>query len=401
MTTATHHTSRRLSVLAWVVGLLAASLFIGLTVLGFVTQPERWGDNSWTLAWIGLPIVGAVIASSRPRHPVGWLMLAIGGSIALGVAGVIYAQGTVEFTQLGPLPGAVWVLWATQALFIPGFSLVPLLLLVFPSGRPPSIRWLWPLRLVVAAQALLVFAYATRVHLELGEGVRVPNPVAFEPIASLMEVMIPPLIIGVVVFSLVAVANLVWRFIRSSGVEREQLKWLVFAAGAVPVLFGIGMLGGHNAFIILAFVGGLNGIAASIGIAVLRYRLYDIDRVISRTVSYAIVTVILGAIFGLIALGPVLVVGSGGSSPDYVIAAATLIVFALFRPVRRRVQAFVDRRFNRSRYDAARLIESFNARLRREVDLDALGAELRDLVAGTMHPSHVSLWVRSPEERRR
>jgi hypothetical protein len=208
-------------------------------------------------------------------------------------------------------------------------------------------------------------------------------------------------LLALAVCALGTIASVILRFRRARGDERQQIKWFTFAIAILAlsvILFplletlGIFVVGGEPVGFIVPFLGLLT-VPLSIGVAILRYRLYDIERIISRTFSYAIVTAILGATFALLVLLPPVLVG-GDSVPDYVIAVATLVVAALFRPVRRRVQDAVDHRFNRKRYDAEHTIEAFTARLREQVDIDALGAELEDVVGRTMQPSHVSLWVR-------
>jgi hypothetical protein len=211
---------------------------------------------------------------------------------------------------------------------------------------------------------------------------------------------LPAFVFAAVSFAIVVVAHTVWRFVSSRGTERQQTKWFVFAAASFPVLFGAGVGLGvfptlSTLLVMAGFLLGLNGMAAAIGIAVLRYRLYDIDRVISRAVSYALLTAILGGAFAVAVLVPALLLGRS-AAPDFVVAAATLVVVALFRPVRRRVQEGVDHRFNRRRYDAAQTMDVFTARLRDEIDIETLRLDLETLVLHTMEPQHVRLWIPTP-----
>jgi hypothetical protein len=219
------------------------------------------------------------------------------------------------------------------------------------------------------------------------------NPLAApEPFVGIFDVLAGalsffPLVIGL------SVASLIIRARRADPIEREQIKWIAYVGAVLVVGTALTLFTPLvDLWPFLIFLP-LSAIPIASAIAIYRYRLFDIDRLISRTVSYALITVILGALFVLVALVPTILVG-GDDSPDWLIAIGTLVIVAFFRPVRRRVQGAVDRRFNRARYNATQTIESFSARLRDEVDLDALGAELRSVVSRTMQPAHVSLWVK-------
>jgi hypothetical protein len=389
---------RRLAAAAWLGAGLITSLTLALTVISVGSaKPGDTLGALWPASWLGFPIVGAVIASRRPRNPIGWLLIAIGGCVVIGVSGDAYAQGTVQHGW----PAGDWVLLATQPLFTTGFVLLPFLVLLFPSGRLPSPRWRIPCRLMAADIGLLLFAYAFRGTVEAGEGIRLHNPIAIGPIATSLNAILPGFVLVAVAFAIAVVAHTVWRFVRSKGTDRQQTKWFVFAAASFPVLFGSGLASGRYAtlstlFIMSAFLLGLNGVAAAIGIAVLRYRLYDIDRIVTRTLTYGLVTaLLLGGYVGLVVVFQAVTRPVTGRS-DLAVAGSTLIVAALFVPLRRRVQSAIDHRFNRARYDAEQTIDAFATRLRDEVDISTLSQDLEAVVRQTMQPVHVSVWIAGP-----
>jgi hypothetical protein len=269
-------------------------------------------------------------------------------------------------------------------------------LLVFPTGRLLSARWRLVAWLTAAITATVVVLSALAPTLNLGERTRLHNPVGLAAIPNPERGALGSVLFGLLlVCTGAAVVSLVLRFRRSQGVERQQLKWftyagvLLFAWSVVdPVLPDVALLQ-----LVYGLTIALVPVAA--GIAVLRYRLYDIDRLINRTLVYGLLTAVLGGVYASV----VLVLGQlfGGISakpPSWTVAGATLAVAALFQPARRRIQQVVDRRFNRRKYDATKTIEAFSARLRDEIDLDALAAELLAVVDQTMEPTRLSLWLR-------
>jgi hypothetical protein len=306
-------------------------------------------------------------------------------------------------TRQGSLPGAALAAWFSWW-WLPILGLIFVFtLLLFPTGRLPSPRW----RPVAVAGGLAIATVtvlgAVQPTLKLqNEEVYLPNPVGVAGAPDPETGALGAVLLGVLGACMVAsVVSVVLRFRRSQGVERQQLKWFTYAAALMllaqlvtmtvlpegvvsDVLFGLS----------IAFV----PIAA--GVAILRYRLYDIDRLINRTLVYAAVTAVLGAVYaGLVLALGWLFGGVGGELPSWAVAGATLAVAALFQPARRRVQALVDRRFNRRRYDAARTVEAFSARLRDQIDLDTLSAELLAGVEQTVEPTTVSLWLRPSAAR--
>jgi hypothetical protein len=349
---------------------------------------------------IAFASVGAVVAARRPSNPVGWLLLAFG----VFNAPVSLLQQYAYFALIGradPLPGGAVAAWLQEVIGVGLGALFVMLLLLFPTGRLVSSRWRVVAWGAIAGSIFESLAGALRPG-TIATFRSLDNPFAvrgrWEPVLAALD------LVGNGLFTitvLASAASVIVRYRRAEHLERQQLKWIAAATGAV----GIGLLGftltGQEAgssvvarsaqiFVILALI----GVPVAAGVAILRYNLYDIDRIISRTLAYAIVTAVLAGTFALLVLLPPVLLG-GDSAPDYVIAVATLVVAALFRPVRRRVQDAVDHRFNRRRYDAERTIDAFTARLREQVDIDSLEAELRGVVGTTMQPSHVSLWLRT------
>jgi hypothetical protein len=346
-----------------------------------------------TVATVIAATVGAVLAGRRPRHPVGWLLLACGLSLsAAGVAGGYAPYGLQA--RPGALPAAAWVAMYYPATALVGFACLGLVLLLVPTGSPPSPRWRWWAWLMTGALAvlLLVMPLAPRPPEERYQGV--DNPLDLRPFEGALLWANRALLAVTVLGVLVGVGSLVVRFGRARGTERQQLRWVVLAAA----LTGVGMLA--SVVLVAAgnqvLVGWVGGVCVAllplaVGAAVLRYRLFDLDRIISRTLAYGLLTLLLGLGYAGVVLGLGRLLPQGSS---LVVAGATLAVAAVFQPARRRVQAAVDRRFNRRRHDAARTIAAFNDRLRDEVDLEALTGELLAVVEQTMQPTQTSLWLR-------
>jgi hypothetical protein len=345
------------------------------------------------LALVSAPTVGAVLASRRPRHPVGWLLLGLG--VSIGLSGFI--DGYAPYGLLarpGSLPAARWAGIYSPAMTVAGIACLGFVLLLSPTGSLPSPRWRWWAR--VAAAAPVVFLLAVTLEPEpLDPAYRsVTNPIGLQalqlPIA-LTDVLASGITVaGVVVGAL----SLVVRFRRARGVERQQLRWVALAAvlASLTILVVLaGMVVGSSVLIIWAAGVSFAVLPLAIGAAVARYRLYDLDRIISRTLAYGLLTVLLGLGYAGVVLGLGRLLPQGSS---LVVAAATLAVAAVFQPARRRVQALVDRRFNRRRYDAARTIATFSDRLREQVDLATLTAELLAVADRTVEPTMVSLWLR-------
>jgi hypothetical protein len=387
--------TRAVPVLAWTAGGVA----LALTAIAIVLTATSGTMGS---GWVSLSLVafgplalasagtGAVVASRIPRNAVGWILLTLGAGTGLVLDLVAYTQ--VGVAGRHPYPAddyAGWTLgWITIPLF---FGLSAFLLLLFPNGRLPSRRWR-PVAWFMGAALALVTLLAALSPVDV-PGLR--NPVM--PAGNAAEVARRLNDLGGLIALPVlgcAAAALILRLRRSRGVERQQLKWFTYSAALAGVVLGVSPLTPDVVF----FVGLLTlaALPVTAGLAILRYRLYDIDVVINKTLVYGALTATLGAAY----LGTVLLLqvvlrpvtqGSG-----LAVAASTLTVAGLFRPVRSRIQGLVDRRFFRHRYDATRTLEAFGSRLRDQLDVDALGNDLQVVVRDTMQPANVSLWLRSP-----
>jgi hypothetical protein len=356
------------------------------------------GGVPMVLATVGAATAGAVLASRRPRHPVGWLLLAFG---LLAQALTSAAEGYARYGLLvrpGTLPAASHLAALASASFIPGLGCIGFILLLTPTGSLPSPRWRWFAWLAAAVPAAFVVSWLlgmpqSEPDSPLGA---VRNPFAIPGLAGPLRVVYGVASPVTALTMVVAAGSLVGRFRRARGVERQQLRWLTFAAALAPLavlVTAAGILTDQLTVAGWAIGLYLALLPLAIGAAILRYRLYDIDRIISRTLAYGLLTLLLGLGYAAVVLGLGQLLGRQSS---LVVAAATLAVAALFQPARRRIQAAVDRRFDRRRYDAARTIAAFSARLRQEVDLDALTGELLAVVQETMQPTRASLWLRPP-----
>ncbi len=343
------------------------------------------------------PAVGAVIVARRPGNRIGQLLLLAGFGASAQVCGSQYAQYALH-TRPGALPGGVWALWISDWVWVLAFSSVVLfLLLVFPTGHLPSRRWrpmAW-FNLVIALALLLITGFDPG---RLDDAVPgSTNPVGIGAMARAVPA-VGPIAVVALASAMICMGGLLARLRRAQGVERAQLKWFVYAAGLAVVTllgsrYGLGSLASGGVVVLLDWSSAIavGGVPIAIGIAVLRYRLYEIDRLVSRTLSYASITGLLVAVYvGLVTV----VTRFTPTGNSLAVAGSTLAVAALFRPLRRRVQAVVDRRFNRSRYDTTRTVDEFNLRLRNEVDLDALQGDILSVVHRTMEPVNASLWLR-------
>jgi hypothetical protein len=330
------------------------------------------------LALVSAATVGAVLATRRPRHPVGWLLLILGLALnASGVAAAYTAYGLVA--RPGALPAAGAVARYAPALVLTALPALSFILLLTPTGSLPSPRWRWWARATVAAPVALLVAVAVA-RGSLDPRYQAENLLDFRGLGGVLLV-VNQLALGVTLLALmVAAGSLVARFRRARGVERQQLRWVAWAAMLVA-LAAVAALASAALGLpdMLSWAAGacVALLPLATGAAILRYRLYDLDRIISRTLAYGLLTLLLGLGYAAVVLGLGRLLPQG-SSP--VVAGATLAVAAVFQPARRRIQQAVDRRFNRRRYDAARTIQAFSARLRQQVDLEALTGELLAVV---------------------
>jgi hypothetical protein len=345
------------------------------------------------LVTVSAAAVGAFLASRRPRHPVGWLLLGVG--LDLNVS--LLVQSYVKYgllAQPGALPGARYLAGFAYSTVPIWLSCAGFVLLLTPTGSLPSPRWRWWARIAAAAPVVVVVLGSVVQADPLAPDYR-GNPLAVPALARVLAVPAVAGIVIVVVALLVGAGSLVVRFRRARGVERQQLRWLAYAAACAAALLLVALVGafvfGNDSVSLVSSSLCVALLPLATGAAILRYRLYDLDRIISRTLAYGLLTVLLGGGYAGVVLGLGQLLGR--DSP-LVVAGATLAAAAMFRPARRRIQQAVDRHFNRRRYDAARTIAAFSARLRQQVDLDTLTAELLGVVELTMQPTSASLWLR-------
>jgi hypothetical protein len=372
--------------LAWGLWGLAAALLVTAMAL----SPWLILGYVGVLAVLSLAFltVGAFLGGRRPGNAVGWLLLGWGMVMAFSaLTGAYVDKGLVH--DPGSLPGPDWAAWAEAVVWHPAFSLLVLLLLLFPSGRLPSPRWRPFASFTVAVYASLSLSAALApgaIELYYPEAT---SPVNL-PVAGLADTVFGWLLPGQLLVLATALVSLVGRLRRATGEERQQVKWFVYTVATVVLVFVTTTLIFGAGYLFPLF--GL--IPVSVAVAVFKYRLYEIDRLINRTLVYGLLTALLiGVYAGLVfLLGRLLDPATGDSA--LAVAASTLAVAALFQPARRRVQQVVDRRFNRRRYDAARTVERFSGRLREHVDLDTLSAELLGVVDQTVQPASASLWLR-------
>ena len=338
-------------------------------------------------------IVGWIIASRQPGNRIGWVFLVIGLSLSIELSATAYRQFALAVSP-GSLPFADLASWVAVWAWAPGFTfLLTLSLLLFPDGRPPSARWRPVVWASFVVMALLLFPMAIASWPYRGVELLNTDNIHSDSVAIATGIQILGVVAAVFV-AIASMAGMITRFRHAGGVERQQLKWFVFAAFAVtafvltmslvtpPPILG---------FVLAFLVAPLVPVAAAV--AILRYRLYDLDRLVSRTIAYGTVTGTLVAIFAVAvivfqtALEPI--TGRNGIA----VAASTLLVVALFQPLRRRIQSRVDRRFNRGRYDAEHIVAAFSARLREDVDLENLRTHISATVVRTVQPASVSVWL--------
>jgi hypothetical protein len=298
--------------------------------------------------------------------------------------------------RLGGLPAAGYLSGFYNSGTLVVVACIGFIALLTPTGALPSRRWRWWTSFVVAALAVLLVSAALDPHPLVPEDPTFKNPLAAPPaLADLLALAAVVSAVTLLVGLVVAAGSLVVRYRHARGIERQQLRWLALAAAvsAVALLIAVAAaVSGWSLSVVLATAGAsVVVLPLATGAAILRYRLYDLDRIISRTVAYGLLTVLLGLGYAAVVLGPGRLLPEDSS---LVVAAATLTVAAAFQPARRRVQQAVDRRFNRRRHDAGQLIEAFGARLRDQVDLDTLTAQVLAVVDQTMQPAQASLWLR-------
>ena len=383
--------------------LLVLAVALLLILLGWsTTLPGKytpWRDQAVSLVGvIGAPILGGLIAARLPRNPYGWLWLGFGLGLALWQFATAY--DAYALAQPGAFVAPQAVSRVTGLGNQVSLALAPFLLLLFPTGKLPSRRWrplAWISALSGATIAVLVFLF--------------DNP---DKAGGLIGIMAVSVVLVIFATFALSALSLLFRYRKASGVERQQLKWFTFAAILSASLLVGQTLAWWVSLPIVYFLGGspltlnpslenlLNTaftmlLYAAVGIAILRHRLYDIDLIINRTLVYAVLTAMLALVYlGCVATAQTVFRALTGQEqqPQLVIVASTLVIAALFNPLRRRIQSFIDRRFYRNKYDAQETLEGFSARLRDEVDLESLESDLVSVIRETVRPEHTSLWLK-------
>lgn len=390
---------RRLAWLVWVVTIIA---FVVEVVLLFANADLPAADPADAvdpllqsiedLAFVAVGTLGLRIVLTQPRNAFGWWIMLAGLSFPL--------EGlTAEFTRFGidrwgSIPIVAAVSWVLLWVWIPGSFSIPFFLLLYPNGHLPSSRWRPALWFTVAVVAATFVASAFYADPEPVAGV-LPNPLGISAVTALFEALFAYVVLpGQLVAIVLGLLSLVARYRKGEGVERQQVKVLLWVAPVAVIFFAVvGRIEGGPVWLgsVLNLVFSLF-VGAAVTLAILRYRLFEIDRLISRTVTYAVVAGTLAVIYGFGAIWlPSRVVGE--QTPLFV-AGSTLAAAALFNPLRRRVMKWVDRRFNRSSYDAEQIADAFAARLRDQVDVDRLADDWTNVVTRTLHPSAVGVWLR-------
>jgi hypothetical protein len=388
-------------VAALMVGVFAVATSLAVVLAVPNGNFRAFGSFSVLVAYAAFMAVGALIVAVRPEHRVGWMFSAIGLLAAVGLLAQEYSEyGYV--TRPGSLPYPVVGAWVVAWYWLLLIALMFIFtLLLFPTGHLASPRWRPVAWVAWIGTVTITVLGALNPTLQLqDEDYSVPNPIGVAAVGDVEESTAGGVLLVVFVLSMTAAfVSLVIRFRRSQGVERQQLKWFTYAGTLLLAMLMISIViedvlgleasvgGDFVFFLLIAFL------PMSAGIAILRYRLYDIDLVINRTLVYGALTATLGLVYvaGVVGLPEVLPLARDN---DLVVAGSTLAVAALFSPARRRIQAFVDRRFYRSRYDARRTVEEFSSRLRDQVDLETLVDDLERVVRETLAPASVGLWLR-------
>src|SRR5215204_4515528 len=391
--------------LAW--ALLALSF--ALTVLSLwllvlnLSHPGVHIYDYWVeslLAAMGFSAVGAIIASRiPPDNPIGWLFCVVGLLFAVTHFSAEYSIHTLLAAPGSLLPASEAAAWVNSWLWVAQLGAIVFGVLLFPDGRLPSRSWQWFAWLSVLSVLIgaVLGAVSPGPIIALGP---IHNPLGIESLPNAQE----PIQLLMVVLLAVAAGSLLIRWLHARDVERQQIKWFLYAIAlaasggilqyAISEPLELVLLGWIGRTLVLA---GLAGIPISMGIAILRFRLYEIDTLVNRTLVYGSLTVVLVALYfgGVATTQAVLQALTGREDlPQLVVVASTLLIAALFNPLRRRVQNLVDRSFYRRKYDAAKTLETFSAKLRDETDLNSLNSDLLSVVRETMQPEHVSLWLR-------
>ncbi len=388
--------TRAAACLAWSLCALALALIACAYALIILLAPTDVYSYIAPVGAAPFALVGGLVASRLPHNPVGWFLVVSAVIVALQEFMRHYVTyGLV--TGSSPLPLAQTMAWLLSWTYAPGFVLLFIFLpLYFPNGRLLSSRWRWVVRCAVFCTVVgaVNSAFLPGEIKDLG----ITNPLGIEALRPISDLINDIFFVAVFGVAFVSAISLVLRFRRSRGQERQQIKWLAYAASGIIVWFLTNWPIEEAFPVLFTLVDNVLfsfGIPVAIGIAIFRYRLYDIDLVINRTLVYVTLTAVLVMVYlGSVVLLRGLLFGFTGQSSQFATVASTLAVAALFNPLRRRIQSFIDRRFYRRKYDARKTLEAFSAKLRDETDLDALNNELVSVVRDTMQPAHASLWLR-------
>jgi hypothetical protein len=425
---------RTASWLAWGLWLICVALIFTAVLFYFLASPTSPTDTPPALTAflralsLAFPTVGALVASRRPENPIGWIFC--GAGLLYGVQA--FASGYADYAPLGytgSLPGKEFMAWISWWVGVPVLPLAgALLVLLFPNGRLLSRNWRPVVWMAVCGSAMLALGAALGPGslsfqptfdnpLGVGGAIGKLGPSESSPLfdqpslarsadtkidaGGVVEILVRVGFFIVLVSWLFAVAAMITRTDQARGAERQQLKWFVYTVALLVVGFLAALLGfGQHSVAWKMGIAAFNFLPIAAGIAILRYRLYDIDVVINRTLVYGVLTAALALVYvGSIVLFQGLFHSLTGETSQLAVVASTLAIAALFVPLRRREQAFIDRRFYRRQYDVAETLQAFNVRLRNDVDLDSVADDLVEVVQETMQPAHVSLWLRSPERK--
>jgi hypothetical protein len=425
---------RATSWLAWCLWLLCVALISFALLFYFLASLTPATDTPPTLTALfrimslAFPTVGALVASRRPENPIGWIFCGTG--LLYGVQA--FASGYADYALLertGSLPGGEFMGWISRWIGIPVLPLAgALLVLLFPNGKLLSRKWQPVIWVAACGSAMLALSAALAPGplsfqptfdnpLGLGGAIGKLGPSESSPLfdqpslakpadtninaGGVVEIIVRVGFFFVLVSWLFSVAAMIMRMDQAKGAERQQLKWFVYTVALLVVGFLAALLGfGQHSVAWNMGIAAFNFLPIAAGIAILRYRLYDIDVVINRTLVYGVLTAALALVYvGSIVLLQGLFRALTGETSQLAVVASTLAIAALFVPLRQRVQAFIDRRFYRRKYDVAKTLQAFNTRLRDDVDLDNVADDLVEVVKETMQPAHVTLWLRPPERK--
>jgi len=404
--------ARRASRLAWSVCALSVVLTVSAVVFRFLARSAEasvdlgtWQVTAgYAAAGLVVPVLGALISSRRPENPIGWILCAIGLAVGVEYA----AEGYAVYVLLGDRgaeQGGIWAAWVADWAWTLGTGLLPFVFLLFPNGRLPSRRWRPVAWFAAALYVALPVGYALLPG-PLGSFPSVENPAGYGGADGEILPGVNQAIawLALVLTGLLSVVSLVLRFRRSAGEERQQIKWVAYVAVLLISYVLIDVFFQDALTPVIPFIDAVlvGSFYAAIAVAILKHRLFDIDVIINRTLVYGVLTVTLVLVYfgGVVGLQYVFRVFTGQGS-QFAVVASTLAIAALFVPLRRRIQALIDRRFYRRKYDAAKTLEAFSATLRDETDLDALSDELVAVVRETVQPERASLWLRSADREAR